>query len=415
MSAQSILFVYLLVFTLNFIWEMVLVSLNMGTIRVNLDRIPEALKGSLDPQSYHRSVDYTLTRSRFGLVSSTATAALLLVFILTGWLGAVDRWVQSLSLGVYLQGILFVYLVSVVFGLFGLPFSLYSQFVIEQRFGFNRMPLKLYFLDQLKNVLLSLVLFTPLLFALFWFMDRSGTLWWLWAFLVFIAFQLGVSLLYPTVIAPLFNTFTPLEEGPLKEKISTLSRHLNFAVGGLLVMDGSRRSKHSNAYFTGFGRVKRVVLFDTLIKAMEENQIVAVLAHEIGHQKKHHVLKALLLSALFTLAALWLISLLVGWEPFFTAFRFDTPSIHAALVLFVFFSGPFSFFLKPVFSLWSRQHEYQADRFAAEALGRGQDLQTALLRLSRDNLSNVTPNRLYSFVFYSHPTLLERIEALDRV
>jgi len=260
---------------------------------------------------------------------------------------------------------------------------------------------------------LSAVIGFPVLLGLFWFMDRAGKLWWIWAFCGLSAFQLVVNVLFPVLIAPLFNKFTPLPEGSLKEKILSLADKLRFRTKGIFLMDGSRRSRHSNAYITGLGRYKRIVLFDTLVNTSTEEEIASVLAHEIGHGKRNHLKKSLALSVALSLAGFWILSLLLPYEPLYSAFSFAQPSRQAILVILVLCAGPFTFFLTPLFSAWSRKHEHEADRFAVEAVGTAAGLKTALLRLARDNLSNLTPHPLYSFYHYSHPTLAERIAALD--
>ncbi|MDQ7053425.1 MAG: M48 family metallopeptidase [candidate division KSB1 bacterium] len=275
------------------------------------------------------------------------------------------------------------------------------------------MTWKLFIIDGLKSLVLSLVLLAPLFWGLFWFMDKTGNYWWLYAFGFLAGFQLLMVYLYPTVVAPWFNKFTPLPDGSLKEKILHLVQKVHFHTSGIFVMDGSKRSKHSNAYFTGLGRVKRIVLFDTLVDNLEEDQVVSVLAHEIGHEKKHHIKKGLALSLASMLAGLWILSLLLHYPSFFQAFGFSGPSYHAAIILFGFCSGPFTFFLTPLGSILSRKYEYEADRFAVEAMGTARGLIGALLKLSKDNLSNLTPHPLYSFYYYSHPTLAERIAAME--
>jgi STE24 endopeptidase len=300
-----------------------------------------------------------------------------------------------------------------MFSLFSLPFSLYRQFVIEERFGFNRMTWKLLLLDISKGALLSIIIMTPLLYGLFWFMDRAGNFWWIYAFAGFSLFQLVVMILYPTLIAPLFNKFSPLEEGSLKEKILALARKLDFRTSGIFVMDGSKRSSHSNAYFTGIGHAKRIVLFDTLVRQMDEEQLTAVLAHEIGHEKANHVKKRFAVSLLASLAGFYILSLLLDYTPLFQAFGFDNPSYHAAVVILSFCAGPVTFFLQPLLAVLSRRHEYEADRFSVEATSSASGLKGALVRLSQKNLSNLTPHPWYSFYHYSHPTLAERISAME--
>jgi STE24 endopeptidase len=363
-------------------------------------------------QDYQRAVDYSRSKTYLAVISSLVGSGLVLLLVSSGWLGTLESWVSSLAVGTILQGILYVYLISLIFGVVSLPSMIYAQFVIEARYGFNRMTWKLFILDGLKSLLVSLVLITPLL-ALLFVLIRAGTLWWLWGFILFTAFQLVMIVLYPKVIAPLFNKFTPLEEGSLKEKVQALADHLGFKTRGIFVMDGSKRSRHSNAYFSGLGRVKRIVLFDTLIRSLEEDQVAGVLAHEIGHEKLGHILKRLALSVSSGLLGFWLVSLLLNYSPFFEAFNFSGPSPQAVLVLVMFVSGPFTFYLKPLFSWWSRRHEYQADHFVKSRTRYGKAFQTALKRLSKDNLSNPVPHPLYSFYHYSHPTTLERIRALN--
>ncbi len=303
-------------------------------------------------------------------------------------------------------------MVSLFFSLVELPISLYRTFEIEERFGFNKSTLKLWVFDRLKGVILSGIIATPLLLALFWFMDRAGPWWWVYASVTVVLFQLVLVYVFPVWIAPLFNKFTPLE-GVLSDRIVALSEKLGFKIAGVFSMDGSRRSGHGNAYFTGFGGSKRIVLFDTLIQQMTEDQVLAVLAHEIGHQKMGHVKKMLFVSCVMTVLGFWAVSLGMNTGALYTAFGFERSSSHAALIIFSFLSGPVLFFASPLFSALSRRHEYQADKYAREAMGESVSLSRALIVLSKNNLSNLTPHPLYSAVHYSHPTLIERLRALQ--
>jgi len=413
MTAEQILTLYLVLFALEFAWETLLDVLNARHVRAHADAPPPAFREVIEPETHKKAVAYTLTRYKFGLVSHAASSLFLLAIVVSGALGQIDALVGRLHLGTYWHGVVYVFALSAIFSLFSLPFSLYSTFVIEERFGFNKMTWKLFLIDLVKGTVLSVVIGTPLLLALFWFMDTAGNFWWIYAFLFLAAFQLLMVMLYPTVIAPWFNKFTPLPDGPLKEKILDLARRVGFRTSGIFVMDGSKRSKHSNAYFTGLGKVKRIVLFDTLVENHEEPQLLAVLAHEIGHEKKHHIKKGMLLSLAMMLLGLWVVSLLLHYPPFFQAFGFAGPSYHAVIVLFSFCSGPFTFFLSPLGSILSRKYEYEADRFAVQATGSGDGLIQALLKLSKDNLANLTPHPWYSFYHYSHPTLAERIAAIE--
>ncbi|MBN1699753.1 MAG: M48 family metallopeptidase [Spirochaetales bacterium] len=413
MTAGFILILYLVLFGLQYIWETALLLLNMNHVRKHSTSVPGFVDAIVTPEEYRKSVDYTLTRSRFALFSETASSGFLLAIIISGSLGVVETWLKGLHIEPYTHGVLFIIIVALAFRLFGLPFSLYGQFVIEERFGFNRMTKKLFFLDMLKGLFVSLVIFVPLIYLLFFFMDRAGDFWWIAAFAAFTIIQFVLTLIYPAVIAPLFNKFTPLPEGRLRDRIFELAEKLDFRTSGIFMMDGSKRSAHSNAYFTGMGKVKRIVLFDTLIESMGEDELLSVLGHEIGHEKLRHTIKTLFLSLAGSLLGFWIISLLLNFAPFFQAFGLEGPSYHTVLVLLIFCSGPFTFFLTPLGSLLSRKYEYEADRFAVNATGNPGPFKNALLTLHRENLSNLTPHPLYSFYHYSHPTLLERIRAID--
>ncbi len=415
MDSRAILILYVILFSLRYIWESFLNLVNQSHVRKNSAQPPRWAEGIMDRETYGKSVDYTLTRSRFSFISNTAGSLFLLAIVLTGSLGKLDIALSNLGLGIYTGGVVFFFITAAIFSIISLPFSLYSQFVIEERFGFNKMTLKLFTLDIVKGILISFLLLTPLLYVLFLFMDRTGGLWWIYAFLAFSLFQLFISVIYPSVIAPIFNRFTPLEKEGLKEKIESLAVDLNFRTKGIFVMDGSKRTKHSNAYFTGLGKTKRIVLFDTLIEQMDEDEVLAVLAHEIAHEKKKHIRKRLILNLAASFIGFWILSLLLPYIPFFKAFGFSGTSYHAAIVLISFCAGPFTFFLQPLFALWSRKHEYEADRFAVEALGNPSGLKGALIRLNRNSLANLTPHPIFSFYYYSHPTLPARIAAMEKI
>jgi STE24 endopeptidase len=414
MNAQLILMLFIVFFSLDLGWDTVLTLLNLRHVKRNARSVPPAFADAVDPATYKRSVSYSLVHGRFGLLAGLVSSAIRLAIVLTGFLGTIDTLVRTLPLHPYLQGVLFIAAVSLLFWLIGLPFSLYSTFSIEARFGFNRTTLRLWVTDLLKGFAISAALGIPVLLALFWFMDRTGRFWWIWAFGAMTAFELVMNVLAPLVIAPLFNKFTPLPDGELRQRIDSLARTLKFRTKGIFVVDSSRRSRHSNAYFTGLGRAKRIVLFDTLVASHAEEEIVSVLAHEIGHEKRNHIKKGLAISLAASLLGFWILSLALPWAPLYQAFGFDQPGYHSLLVLLAFFSGPLTFFLEPLFSLRSRRQEYEADRFAVQGVGSAAGMKAALLRLGKDNLSNLSPHPLYSFIHYSHPTLAERLAALDR-
>jgi STE24 endopeptidase len=312
-----------------------------------------------------------------------------------------------------LAGILLVFSVSLIFAAAALPFSLYGQFVVESRFGFNRMTAGTFILDRLKGLALSVVLGAPLLYLVFRLV-RTSPLWWLWAFLAASGLQLLLAVLYPRLIAPLFNRFTPLPQGEVREQVEDLARRLGFRVRAISLMDGSRRSTHGNAYFAGLGRARRIVLFDTLLSSLSPSQVTAVLAHEIGHQKKLHVPLRLAGTLAASLAGFWLLGRALGFEPLFRAFGLSggAGAAPAAVLLLSFYAGPFALALRPLASWVSRRQEHAADRYAYQEAGCGESFTGALTELARGNLANPTPHPWASFYFASHPTVLERVRAL---
>jgi STE24 endopeptidase len=310
--------------------------------------------------------------------------------------------------------VLFCLGVGVIFSLASLPSDLYSTFGIESRFGFNKTTLSLYFLDKLKGLILGIMIGGPFLYVVLWLMQATGEYWWIWAFVFIAMFQLLMIIIFPTFIAPWFNKFEPLPSGELRDRIMALAKQIGFKASGIFVMDGSKRSAHSNAYFTGIGKAKRIVLFDTLIEQMTIDQGLAVLAHEMGHYKMKHIRRMMLVQSVILFVGLYFLGRLVNYEPVFTAFGLQ-PSNHAALVLFSLISGPFTFYLGPLVNLLSRKHEYEADRFAAITLGNGKPMEEALINLTVKNLSNLTPHPWYSAYHYSHPTPTERIGAIRQI
>jgi STE24 endopeptidase len=342
-----------------------------------------------------------------------------MLFVLFGGvLPSLDRIAQDiggrLPAGTQATGILFCLGVALLFSLLSLPTNLYSTFVLERRFGFNKTTWKLYLADKLKGFLLVLVIGVPFLFVVLRLMEAAGSFWWLWVFLFIFAFQFLMLVLYPALIAPLFNKFEPLKEGELRRRILALANQVGFKTGGIFTMDGSKRSTHSNAYFTGIGKSKRIVLFDTLLEQMNLDQGLAVLAHEIGHYKMKHVRRMLVVQSVLLLIGLYILSLLVNVAPLYRAFGLAAPSNHAALILFSLLSGPATFYLSPLLNLLSRKHEYEADRFAVKVMKEGRPMAEALIRLTVKNLSNLTPHPWYSAYHYSHPTTAERVSAIQQ-
>jgi STE24 endopeptidase len=417
-SPELIRGVFLLLFLIEFLVEFVLNELNLAHVRRRAaeGNMPDAFDGNIGREAYDRSVAYTLARGRFQRWTSIYHTLVAFWIIFGGVLSALDGWSQrlaaSFSLAGYGTGIIFCLAVGLIFAVFSLPTGIYSTFVLEERFGFNKTTPAVYIADRVKGAVLALVIGVPFLLCVLWLMDRAGPHWWLWVFLFIVAFQLLMVVIFPTLIAPLFNKFEPLKEGEFKQRILAMAEKIGFKTGGIFTMDGSRRSAHSNAYFTGLGKAKRIVLFDTLADQMTTDQGVAVLAHEMGHYKMKHIRRMLVLRSLFLLAGLYVLSRLVDYPPFFQAFGFDAPSNHAALVLFSLLAGPATFYLTPLINYFSRKHEYEADLFAARAIGQSKPMEEALIKLTVDNLSNLTPHPWYSAYHYSHPTTAERIGAM---
>lgn len=411
-SANVVAAIVLLLILARWAAQLWLEQLNRRHVLAHAGAVPEAFQGVVDETTYPKSVEYTLARGRLEQVEVTWNSAVLLAVLLslvlpwafhsfTQWLGS-SAW----AMGAFLLG------AGVALSLPGLPLDWYDQFRLEERFGFNTTTQKVWWLDRLKGLLLATGLGYPLLVLVLKLVEWTGAWWWLWAWGALLAFQLLMLVLAPVLILPLFNKFTPLPEGALRERLLSLAARTRFRARSIQVMDGSKRSRHSNAFFTGFGSFRKIVLFDTLIQQLAAPELEAVLAHEIGHYKKKHILKMLLVSAVSSLAGFWLISLLAGQDWFYRSFGFEPGSMVPALLLFGLLSGVVTFWFSPVAHWWSRRHEYQADAFAAGVMGEPGPLIGALRKLNEKNLSNLTPHPLYSGFYYSHPTLLEREQAL---
>ena len=414
---QRIVSLFLFFFALEFLVEFVLNELNLRYVRARWAerRIPDFFRGRLGAEEYEKSIAYTLAKGRFQRGAGIYERSIVLAILFGGALPFLDqlsgRLALSLPLGAYAHGIFFCFSVGLLFSLAGLVTDLYATFVLEARFGFNKTSFGLYIADKIKALFLGLAIGVLFLWVVLWLMDAMGRLWWIWAFVFIAAFQLLMIVIFPTFIAPLFNKFEPLKDGELRERILELAEQVGFQTSGIYVMDGSKRSSHSNAYFTGIGKAKRIVLFDTLIEQMSLEQGLAVLAHEMGHYKMKHIQRMLIVQAVFLLLALYVVSLLLDYRPLYAAFGLE-PSHQAALVLFSLLSRPFTFYLGPVMNLLSRKHEYEADCFAVRTLRNPKPLEEALINLTVKNLANLTPHPWYSAYHYSHPSPAERIEAL---
>ena len=392
--------------------ELWLSNLNRRHVLAHADAVPEAFRGIVDEPTYKKSVAYTLAKARFGSIEETYGAIVLLVFLFSGVLPFGFHFFEHHHGTSAWSMAAFLFAVGFAMSLPGLPFDWYGQFRLEQKFGFNTTTQKTWWLDRVKGLLLALVLGYPLLVLILKIVEWTGGQWWLWAWGAMIAFQLLMLVLAPVLIMPLFNKFTPLPEGALRERLLKLAERTRFVAKSIQVMDGSKRSRHSNAFFTGFGKFRKIVLFDTLIAQLNEAELEAVLAHEIGHFKKKHIPKMLLFSTFSSLVGFYVVSVLAKQDWFYRAFGFETTHIAPALLLFTLLSGVVMFWFSPLAHWWSRRYEYQADAFAREVMNEPQSLIGALRKLNEKNLSNLTPHPLYSGFYYSHPTLLEREAAL---
>lgn len=395
--------------------EQWLAWLNRRHVANHAAAVPAAFREIIDHATYTKSVQYTLAKSRFGQIEDIYNAVVLLAVLFFGLLPWGFR-VASEMLGSSAWAMAaYLFAVGMALSLPGMPLDWYAQFRLEERFGFNTATLKTWWLDRFKGLLLALVLGYPLLVLVLKIVEWTGSAWWLWAWGALLAFQLLMFILAPVLILPLFNKFTPLPEGDLREQLLKLARRTEFRAGSIQVMDGSKRSRHSNAFFTGFGKFRKIVLFDTLIQQLSALELEAVLAHEIGHYKKKHIPKMLVFSAVSSLLGFYLISFLARQEWFYRAFGFEPGNIAPALLLFGLLSGVVTFWFSPVAHWWSRRNEYEADAFAAKVMNESQSLIGALRKLNEKNLSNLTPHPLYSGFYYSHPAMLEREQALAKV
>jgi STE24 endopeptidase len=395
-----------------------LATRQMSHVAAHRDQVPAAFAGTVTLDAHRRGADYTLAKGRFGLLTTAFGTLLLLGWTLLGGLDLLNQ-VLLTTVQVHWGHMAYQLALLTAFALIGsaldLPFELYSTFRIEQRFGFNRMTPKLFVADLLKNAAVGALIGLPLAALILWIMGAAGALWWLWAWGAWVAFNLVLLVLYPTVIAPLFNKFEPLADAALKDRVQSLMQRCGFAAKGLFVMDGSRRSAHANAYFTGLGAAKRVVFFDTLLQRLSPGEVEAVLAHELGHFSHRHVQKRMAGIFGFSLLALALLGWLSTLAPFYEGLGV-TPNIGApndalALLLFMLALPPFAFFVSPLMAHFSRRHEFEADAYAC-AQASGQDLANALLKLHEDNAATLTPDPVYVRFYYSHPPASERLAAL---
>jgi STE24 endopeptidase len=389
-----------------------LAARQMRHVRLNRGQVPPTFAASIPLEAHRKAADYTVAKTRLGMADLFIGAALALWLTLGGliqWLS--DLLARGLAPGSVQHGTALLLAIFFLQAAAGLPLTLYRTFVVEERFGFNRMTLKLFVADLAKHTLVGLALGVPLLLVVLWLMGRAGEWWWAWVWLVWAAYSLAMMMVYPAFIMPLFNKFSPLSEGELRARIGALLERTGFKSSGLYVMDGSRRSSHGNAFFTGFGAAKRIVLFDTLVSRLQPPEVEAVLAHELGHYKLHHIAKAMVLTMSLSLAVLFVLGRLIGRDWFYQGLGVATPSDAAALALFFIVLPELLFFLHPLTSLYSRKREYEADAYATRHASAG-ELVTALVKLYHDNAATLTPDPVHSAFYDSHPPAALRIARL---
>jgi STE24 endopeptidase len=382
-----------------------------STVRQHRAAVPVPFATSISPEEHAKAADYTVAKVRLGRVATVVDAALTLALTLGGGIAAVDALWRHTGWSQPWLGLAVIASIALLLQLINLPLALWRTFRLEARFGFNRTTVALYAADLAKGLLLAVLLGGPLLAATLLLMERAGRWWWLWAWMLWLLVMLIMAWAWPAFIAPLFNRFSPLKDQSLRERIEALLGRCGFASKGVFVVDNSRRSSHGNAYFTGIGRYKRIVFFDTLLERLAHPEVEAVLAHELGHFRLKHVRKRLLLSVSAAFAGLALLGWLARQPGFYQALGVPTPSTHAALLLFTLAIPAFMFFITPIASLWSRKHEFEADDFASRYASAAV-LAAALVKLHRDNASTLTPDPVYAAFYYSHPTPLARISRL---
>jgi STE24 endopeptidase len=403
---------FLFVLSLATILRLWLGARHIAHVQANRSAVPPQFSGEVSLDAHQRAADYTAAKTRLALVSIAIDAALVLWLTFGGGVqlmyDAASQWFD----GEIARGLVLIALVSIVTTLVELPLGLYRTFRIEERFGFNKMTPALYWIDFAKNTALAAALGIPLAACVLWLMQAAGDYWWLYTWVLWVAFNLFMLAAYPTWIAPLFNRFSPMEDPDLKARVEKLLQRCGFRVKGLMVMDGSRRSSHGNAYFTGFGKSKRIVFFDTLLARLAPPEVEAVLAHELGHFRLRHVLKRIVWIFAGSLAFLWLLDFAMRQDWFYAGLHVDARATAVALVLFFLVVPSFTFLLQPLLSSYSRKHEFEADQYAAENAS-ASDLASALVKLYKDNASTLTPDPVHSAFYDSHPPALARIAKLQ--
>ena len=404
--------IVLIVYLLFLGFSMWLKWLNITYLKEQGQQVPPEFAKAIDLGTLKKTTSYTVENSRLSVIASILNNIVVIAFLFGGVIRIYDAWIVSLSQSFVLGGVLFV--LGLLYGetIFSIPFSLYKNFGIENRYGFNTLTGKLWLTDLLKSAVISTLLLSIIVAAALYLVQYTPQWWWLWVWLVFLLFSIFLMYVSPYLIEPLFFKFEPVQSEGLEEEIRALMEKAGLKVGSVLQVDASKRSRHSNAYFSGIGRVKRIVLFDTLLESMSSSEIIAVLAHEVGHWKKKHVLKRIILTETVALGGIFLAYKLLNWEGLPGMIGLHEGSFYVRLVILGFLGSLLIFPLTPALSLLSRKHEWQADRFACGLTGRPLDLANALIKLSKENLSNLHPHPLYAAFYYSHPPVVQRVGRL---
>ncbi|MEE9420116.1 MAG: M48 family metallopeptidase [Desulfatiglandaceae bacterium] len=410
-SFNLLLIVYLSVYLASSAGGLLIERINANHLKKSGDRIPEAFKGTVDKEELKRINQYTFDNTNFSLVETIAGDILFLFIILSGILPWLAKPLSQFNF--VLAGLIFFAIPALLSAAMDLPFGYYHSFVLEERYGFNTTTLKIWVSDLLKALVLGCILGGILLSSLLLMVKYAGNTWWIWAWAIFLGFQLLMTVLYPTVIAPLFNKFTPLEDPDLIKRIEELAEREGLSIKGIYQMDATKRSKHTNAYFSGLGKAKRIVLFDSLIQAHDTDEIVAVLAHEIGHFKKNHIKKQLAITAVASFLLFYLASRMITWEAMYQSFGFSVMPAYAGIFLVGVLWQPAGFFLSPMAMSISRRFEREADLYCMRITKSSEPLIRALKKMAKENLSNLLPHPLYVWFNYSHPPLVERIKRLE--
>lgn len=410
MSAQTLLIIILGILTFDFLFDKILELLNLKNLKTEL---PNEVKGIYDEEKYQKSIAYTKENSRFGFLTSTFSFILTFVLILFGFFGWLDGEIREMYNYEILVTLIFFGVIFFASDIINIPFQIYDTFVIEEKYGFNKTTPRIFILDKLKGYLLTIIIGGGILFLFLKLAEVFGKDFWIYFWIVAALLMLFINMFYTSLILPLFNKLSPLEDEELKKEIEEYSKKVDFPLDNIFVMDGSKRSNKSNAFFSGIGKKKKIVLFDTLIEKHSREELISILAHEVGHYKKKHIISSYIISILQTGLILFILSLMLFNENLSLALGGEVNAIHLNLLAFGILFSPISHFIGLFMNLLSRQNEYEADAYAKETY-KGEPLQEALKKLSVNNLSNLTPHPAYVFVHYSHPTLLQRLKALNK-